>query len=223
MRRIIIFLLIASIFAVVECKSIFNEVIPSNISLQYNAISVEDGVKFYLLETECYNEYLYTRIKNTYTDSTTWKEHEYRINYTYKYLTGRARWQKNTMVDLNIYQIDLRGLWKGWSAGCLESWDTAPTTYFIFGKQFKFNFDFFIIPGHLEITSDFMTHDFKIWNYENTMNLKFRTEIKAIENVINLLAKKDASLPAVYFKCSYRLKDYGKTISEMLFGFEIEL
>ena len=221
MKKLIVLFLMVSFLVSLSSKSIFNNLVPSTISLMYNTLSVEDGVKFYILDSEVFNENLYTRVRHIFTDSTTYKEHEYRISYEYKFIGIRARWQKNELVNLDMYEIDLRGLWKGWSIGGMNAWDTAPKLYFIFGKKFNFKLDFFILPGYISTTSDFMTSDFNEWYKENTLKLKLRTEIQIFENILDLFGK-EITVPAVYIKIQYRLKDYGKTISEILFGFEID-
>ena len=221
MKKIIILLLIVVISTPLACKSFLSNLIPNEINMSYNGINVENGVKFYVLESEIYNDNLYTRINHTFTDSVIYKSHEYRISYLYKFIFGRARWQRNDFVDLNLYSLDLRGVFKGWNAGIMQAWDPNPETYFIFGKEFKLSLNFFAIPGFIYTTSDFMTYNFRKWYSENSVKLKLHTEIEIIENIINVLGG-EANIPSISLHAQYRIKDYGKVISEILFGFGID-
>ena len=100
--------------------------------------------------------------------------YEILLTQRWKFLEANAKTLRLDGRDVTIYQVDLRGLYKNWSAGIGEYWQNGmPETRFFFGKQLDFDINFFLFPLELSFKSDISTIDFITYNHEEHLWLTF--------------------------------------------------
>ena len=96
------------------------------------------------------------------------------LTQRWKFLELNAKTLRLDGRDVTIYQVDLRGLYKNWSAGLGEYWHNGdPETRFFFGKQLDFDINFFLFPLELSFKSDISTTDFITYSHEEHLWLTF--------------------------------------------------
>ena len=103
----------------------------------------------------------------------------------WKFLEANAKTLRLDGRDVTVYQIDLRGVYKNWSAGIGEYWENvfgephpqkmigSPSTRFFFGKKLDFEINFFLFPLDVSFNSDISTSDFINYNHEENLWLTF--------------------------------------------------
>jgi len=96
------------------------------------------------------------------------------LTQRWKYLELNGKTLRLDGRDITTYQIDIRGLYKNWSAGIGEYWYNGnPETRFFFGKQLDFDIKFFLIPLEVSFKSDISTKDFVVYNHEEHLWITF--------------------------------------------------
>ena len=124
----------------------------------------------------------------------------------WKFLEANAKTLRLDGRDVTVYQIDLRGVYKDWSAGIGEYWENgSPSTRIFFGKKLDFEINFFLFPLELSFTSDVSTSDFINYNHKENLWLTF--------DLISFLD--------LYVKAS--VKDFGYRRFSTSFGIKINL
>lgn len=132
--------------------------------------------------------------------------YEILLTQRWKFLELNAKTLRLDGRDVTIYQVDIRGIYKNWSAGIGEYWQNGdPETRFFFGKQLDFEINFFLFPLELSFKSDISTKDFVNYCHEEHLWLTF--------DLITFLD--------LYVKAT--IKDYGYLRWDTKFGVKINL
>jgi len=120
------------------------------------------------------NNSVYVSIEKQRLMDKEYLNYELWFTFPYKFLEGNVKTLRLDCRDVTIYQTDIRGIYKNWSAGIGEYWDNGiPSTRFFFGKRLDFNIKFFLFPIELSFRSDVSTSDFKTYNHEENLWLTF--------------------------------------------------
>lgn len=96
------------------------------------------------------------------------------LTHRWKFLEMNAKTLRLDGRDITIYQVDLRGVYKDWSAGIGGYWHNNDAEIrFYFGKQLDFDINFFLFPLELSFKSDVSTKDFITYYHEEHLWLTF--------------------------------------------------
>ena len=91
----------------------------------------------------------------------------------------------NQSADANIYQLDLRVSYVGFTAGIAEVWDLHPSVAFVAGTKYTKQIG---LPGvtdfQLDSKSDVISKDFKQWHHETTITIS-----GAVTSIVSIYAK----------------------------------
>lgn len=104
---------------------------------------------------------IYLELEKERQDGKTYYNQELKLTYAPPYFNANAKWLNIESNDIDLKQIDMRGVYSFFSLGIAQQWNSdIPDTKLIAG--IKLNVIFHDID--IKLNQDFLTQDFNEWN-----------------------------------------------------------
>ena len=186
MKKILTILFILSIIGTLQAE--FLKDFSFSTSLSVRNSQIKDIFDYEIaLEFDKANLF-YCEIEKERENGISFYNHEFKITYNRPYLSTNAKWLNIQSNDIDLKQIDVRGVYSKYNLGFAQQWsDNMPSTKLICGV--KYDFKIFIILDFV-LMQDFMTQNFSDWNTDTLCKVSF-----------------DIYLFSVYWKST--IKNYG--------------
>lgn len=113
---------------------------------------------------------MYLEFEKERENNQTFYNQEIKVYHEWKYFSANSKWLSISSADIDIKQIDLRGVHSKYSLGVAHRWiDNIPETNLIMG--IKYNMRLYVF--NFLMVQDFLTQNFKDWNTETICKLDF--------------------------------------------------
>lgn len=221
MKKLLI--IIALLISISLYSGFWKVVLPTYSYFDFSAKSNEAGEIFdYSVISETQNKNISTYTEYFRKDNKLFRSHDFALYNYWKWYGVRARWQQNSVIDLQIYQLNAVLRFKGWFSGIMQLWrNEDPQTCFLLGKEFTRSFNFFLAPTFIHLRQDFMTSNFKEWFYESMVRIRLHTETGIVDNIAGAFGKK-INTGHINLDIKYIAKNYGQIIWDLKFRISAE-
>ena len=106
---------------------------------------------------------IYLEIEKERENGINFYNHEFKLTFSRPYFIANSKWLNIESNDIDLKQIDVRGVYSNYSIGAAHKWiNDIPETNIITG--IKYNTRLYVF--NFLLVQDFLTKDFKNWDTE---------------------------------------------------------
>jgi hypothetical protein len=113
---------------------------------------------------------IYIEIEKERENDNCYYNHEFKLSHSRSFLTSNAKWLNIQSRDIDLKQIDVRGVYSKYSLGIAQQWNNdIPETKIVSGIEYKTRL--YIL--NFLFGQDFLTGNFKEWDTETNCKIDF--------------------------------------------------